>query len=369
MPPQLPPEDEREWEDINVLQGLPGNSLNSDSVIWYFMNSPFYDPNCNNQALMQQLFSSPDGQAIMSDRHAVEERLRVGFQAGRQFVVVAEPRAEGEPWVIQKQNKVLDPVTGRTGRIDVEATYYTLGAKILMAPSLLDIVQTRLLAVTNHLQGILELAKDMSYFSPSTGYTYLPPSYDLPKSGSVTSRLGSRAGSPTPSVTEPAISGSQSQAIAQPTSDPTTTFSDRLFMHSLELTESYFNEYMDENPLQGEPGSFVLTNTHAAILSRHEAEEKRRQQQQQATAAAAAAAAAASASQASSTVVKPESQTQSTLPSATSTPKPGTPAHIYEPSVSRKASIASLPKPGKEKRRKSKGLASPITPTGSRGLP
>ncbi|KAJ4289595.1 Mediator of RNA polymerase II transcription subunit 6 [Kalmusia sp. IMI 367209] len=366
MAPQIPPQDEFVWESIPDLYNVsPGGVLTSDSILWYFMNSPFYDLSSNNHIIFNQYRGTPEAGIYLSNRHAFEEKVR-SLKDGTMFVVVHEPTAEGEPWVIQRQEKILDR-EGALAGIEVRGTYYTQGSKIFMAKSVLDVLQLRLLAVSTQLQELFQMSKDMSHFSPATGHTYLPPSFELSKA-SATSRVGSRMGSPTLAAAD-APSQSQSQSQSQPAAqaDATTAFSDALFLRSLNLTETYFDEYVDENPLQGEPGSFVLSNTHAAILSYREAEEKKRAQAAQQAAAATAAAAAAAASQASTVSIKQESQSQSGIHSSTSTPKPATPAAIE--SLSRKASIASLPKAGKEKRRKSKGpgsLASPVTPTGPR---
>lgn len=362
MAPQIPPQDEIVWENLAELYNQsPTGVLTSDTILWYFMNSPFYDMNSNNHIIMNQYLHSPElAQLYLANRHAFEEKVR-SLKDGTMFVVVHEPKNENEPWVIQRQEKMLD-ANGRPAGIEVRGTYYTQGAKIIMAKSVLDVLQLRLLAVSTQLQELFEMSKEMSNFSPATGHTYLPPSYEISKASAAASRLSSRAGSPTLAPTD---SFSQAQSNGQPTAqaEPTTAFSDALFMRSLNLTEQWFDEYVDENPLQGEPGSFVLSNTHAAILSHREAEEKKRAQAAQAQQAAAAASASAAASQS----VKMESQLPSGMPSATSTPKPATPAALE--SLSRKGSVASLNKQGKEKRRKSKGpgsLASPVSPSGPR---
>lgn len=105
------------------------------------------------------------------------------------------------------------------------------------------------------------------------------------------------------------------------------------------LTNKYGHEYMDENPLQGEPGNFVFASTNEALEARNK--------KQEATAHAPAV------------PVKPvegESAVNSVAP---------TPKNLPLEAMSRKESVAGLSKIGKEKRRKSKGLTSPISPTGT----
>ncbi|OAG01638.1 uncharacterized protein CC84DRAFT_1051004, partial [Paraphaeosphaeria sporulosa] len=332
----------------------------SNTILWYFYNSPWFDQGSNNNSLLRQVGGTPQQELLFNNRVAFEERMRTDYPYGTQYVVAYEPKNEGEPWVIQRQEKSVDQETGRTAKTEVTATYYTQGTRIFMAKSLLDVLQTRLLSVSTQLQDLMELSQGLSHFSPATGHTYVPPSFDLAKASSASrggSRAGSRTGSPVPD--QSSQSQSQTQPGAQPTAaDPFETFSDAFFLRSLDRTEAYFEEYVDENPLQGEPGSFVLTHSWRNTVTRREEDKKRAEQ-----AAAQQAAAAQAAAQPTQLSIS-TSQTQSGLQSSTSTPKPATPA---TESFSRKASIASQPKPGKEKRRKSKGpgsLASPVTPTG-----
>jgi mediator of RNA polymerase II transcription subunit 6 len=352
-----PPEDEFLFDRPELLPTLSAaGKLDTNTILWYFYNSPWFDPSSNNATLLNQVGGTPQQDLLFSNRKAFEERLRTDYRDGIQFVVTREPQAEGEPWVIERQLKTIDPATGKTGKIEVTATYYTQGTRITMAKSVLDVLQARMLSVSTQLQELIELSKDMSHFAPATGHTYVPPSFDLAKATAASrsgSRAGSRAGSPGPDQTQ--------QPGTQPTANPLESFNDGFFLRSLDRTEAYYEEYIDENPLQGEPGSFVLTESWRKTLTRREEEKKRAED-----AAAKQSAAANTASQPTQLSISTAgigSQTQSGLQSSTSTPKPATPA---TESFSRKGSIASLPNKAKEKRRKSKGpgaLASPATPT------
>lgn len=120
-----------------------------------------------------------------------------------------------------------------------------------------------------------------------------------------------------------------------------------LLFESFNLAQRYGTEYMDENPLQGEPGSFVFSSTNERLRAR---------QHEQAVKAAAAAAAALS-SRIS------ESQTAS----AVSTPLPITDVRVVgqkgnktvKEQVNAGGVTAPPPKP---KRRKSRAPTSPISP-------
>lgn len=343
MPAVIPPLDEQEYVDPQ----MPLAHLDSDNnAIFYLMNSPFFDGASNNSAVYSTAQGHPNGMQLLNDRPTYEAELRK-YNAGLQFIVAAEPKAEGQPWLIQRQRKVLD----RDGNPETvnEGNFYTQGTRLLMAPSMLDVVQARLLTVSTRMQQMAELSKNMSHWSPATGHTYLPPSYE-PTKADASSRVGSRAGSPILAPSDPDASASQSQtkdgtAAIDPAAS-TTGFNDNFFLHSLHLTHAYGDEYMDENPLLGEPGAFVFANSRSHIDARNKAQEQ-----------------ASQASQASQLTTKTETQPTSVAPSTVATPKGiATPMALDGPS--RKGSIVGLPKEERRKRRKSKGLASPTTPAG-----
>jgi mediator of RNA polymerase II transcription subunit 6 len=196
------------------------------------------------------------------------------------------------------------------------------------------------------MQQMAELSKSMTHWSPATGYSYFPPSYEAPRAAPNASRIGS----PTLAPADPDVAGSQSQgagATAQ-AADPValeTGFSDAFFMHSLNLTNAFGDEYMDENPLKGEPGAFVFEGTRTAVNARNKAQEQAAQATQVAPAAA----------------LKIDTQTPSVAPSAVATPKVATPAAVE--AQSRKGSVAPAPKKKKDRRKSQAGLASPTTPS------
>jgi mediator of RNA polymerase II transcription subunit 6 len=144
MAPRVPPLDEIEWEDPHVIPGLGfGPELNTQNILWYFTNSPFFDAGSNNMSLLGHAQNAPDRDRIFGNRLAFEEALRDRYPTGFQFVVTSEPKAEGEPWVIQRQQKTRDAVSGEIVT-EIQGTYFTVGNKVFMAPSLLDIVRSRM---------------------------------------------------------------------------------------------------------------------------------------------------------------------------------------------------------------------------------
>ncbi|KAF2878407.1 MED6 mediator sub complex component-domain-containing protein, partial [Massariosphaeria phaeospora] len=349
MPRVVQPHDEQEFDVPALLRDLPGGTLNSDSVLWYFANSPFFDSASNNVALINQVRGTAD-ESILWNRTAFEEALQTRFQVGVQFIVAAEPQAPGQPWVIQRQNRWYDENTGEI-KAGLEGTYFTQGTKISMAPSLWDVLESRLLNMIIHTDQMFQISHAHTHFSPATGHTYLPPSHDEPRTS-----VASRPASPGPSLSaDPDPSASQAQTTQLPEQGVSTTeYSDELFMDSLNKLIQYGQEFIDENPLQGEPGAFVFSNTLGHVEARNK-EASEASQSQNPTAAAPALSTLAN--------LKTENAT-SPVASVTSTPKPApTPAPAPTEALSRKGSTANLPKATKEKRRKSKGLTSPTTPT------
>ncbi|ORY10556.1 MED6 mediator sub complex component-domain-containing protein [Clohesyomyces aquaticus] len=338
MAPQPPPLDEQEWADPSVLLGLPGGNVNSESILWYFMNSIFYDPISNNTVVAQDA-GRTNNLAVLNSRKNFESLLKT--KDGTAFLVAAEPQAPGQPWVIQRQfrTKGTDEKGHQKMEVRVTGTYYTVGEKILMSPNMLDILQARMLSITTNIQEFFELGRAMSHFAPATGHTYLPPSYEIAKAAAAPGSA-SRAGSP---GAESVVEGSQI-ASAPAAQASMTEYNDDFFMSTLNMVNKYGHEFMDENPLQGEPGAFVFTSTKEQVEARNKAQ------------------AAARETGATLAVPVKSIEAESTVSTAAPTPKSIAPEGTSGPS--RKGSIAKVPKLPGEKRRKSKGLTSPTSPTG-----
>ncbi|KAF2854986.1 hypothetical protein T440DRAFT_464301 [Plenodomus tracheiphilus IPT5] len=346
MAPQTPPLDEQEFDQPALIAGLPGQHLNvGNNLFWYFTSSPWFEPQSINISVFQNVQLLPDGQQIMGDRALWEERLRA-VSAGTQFIAAAEPQGDGQPWVLQRQNKRHNDQTSQL-ETHVEGNWYTQGTRVLMAPSLLDVVQSRLLTISTRMQQMADLSKNMTHWSPATGYSYYPPSHEAAKPAAPTSRIGS----PTLAPADPDAALSQGATTTAPAAETlasTADFSDALFMQSLNLTEKYGDEFMDENPLKGEPGAFVFENTKTAVDARNKAQDQAAQASQTAPTTAAA--------------LRTETRPPSIAPSAAQTPGAvGTPAALE--AHSRKGSVAPASKKKDKNRRKSQpGLASPTTP-------
>lgn len=164
---QEPPLDEIQWRSPKVQEmggihtntgtspppelphfpNLPHSSLNvSLAVLPYFAESPFFDATSNNATLTTQALYNPNMYYIIQTREAFEGRLRT--MQGLEFMVTHDPSENDTKhensgvWVIRKQNRrkrqgAQDEVTGIS-------SYYVVGENVYMAPSVENILSSRL---------------------------------------------------------------------------------------------------------------------------------------------------------------------------------------------------------------------------------
>lgn len=102
---------------------------------------------------------------------------------------------------------------------------------------------------------LVELVKDQPLFAPALGHTYFPP---ISATNTQTPALDASR--------EPSAAPSQSNAT-NPTATPDPRESYAL-LESFQMTMHYGDEYMDENPLRGEPGNFTFTATKERIRAK-----------------------------------------------------------------------------------------------------
>lgn len=112
-----------------------------------------------------------------------------------------------------------------------------------------------------YLTKFLNTASTLPNFSPSRGYTYMSPApTSLASAPSTQLTQQSKEISPVPDTQSQAKSTkSQPTSKALSASDYQAA---RMMAESFALSVRYGNEYMDENPLVGEPGSFILSKSH-----------------------------------------------------------------------------------------------------------
>ena len=195
----------------------------------------------------------------------------------------------------------------------------------------------------------LKTAAELPIYSPAEGYRYIPATSVKKGSTGLSQQQDQESEVNTPGAENSTQSNSQApKDTSQVTVGIASSNDSRLLYESFNLAQRYGTEYMDENPLQGEPGTFVFSSTNERLRAR---------QNEQAVKAAAAAAASSkvSESQTASAVSTP----LSIVDVRTTVQKGG---KIDKSQVT--AAAAPLPKP---KRRKSKAPVSPISPDNTDG--
>lgn len=246
--------------------------IHTNTVLPYFAESPFFDATSNNATLTTQALYNPNMLYIIQTREAFEGRLRT--MQGLEFMVTHDPSEnDTKPfhngvWVIRKQNRrkrqgAQDEVTGIS-------SYYVVGENIYMAPSVGNILGSRLLSTVTSLTKLLSTVSSLPSFTPANGHTYLPPVSKNPTPGSsLQATQASKEGTPMPGGGTP-LPATQETATGAKAPKHTSDI-DLQGVHMLEyaytLSKSYANEYMDENPIVGEPGSFKLSKSNNTSLA------------------------------------------------------------------------------------------------------
>lgn len=140
-----PPLDEIQWRSPPEFE----MGIHSNSVLFYFAQSPFYDRTSNNEVLFQQGLNNPNMTPYLATRELFEGRIKT--MSGLEFIVAQEPAETGPGagtgvWVINKQTR-----RKRQGEdeIIVHGTYFVNGENIYMAPSMGDVISSRLVRPAN----------------------------------------------------------------------------------------------------------------------------------------------------------------------------------------------------------------------------
>ncbi|KAF4993402.1 hypothetical protein F66182_16483 [Fusarium sp. NRRL 66182] len=113
----------------------------------------------------------------------------------------------------------------------------------------------------------MNVASPLPIFTPSYGHTYMPPgprAVDAPQAAASQQTQQSKESTPMPE-SQATVKAPLSTANVKDTSYQDT----RNLMEAMNLLSRYGDEYMDETPLTGEPGSFILSKaTETAGTSR-----------------------------------------------------------------------------------------------------
>ncbi|WEW61967.1 Mediator of RNA polymerase II transcription subunit 6 [Emydomyces testavorans] len=232
-----------------------GGFIHSNNILFYFAESPFFDPTSNNASLALQAMHNENLRPFIETREAFEGRLKT--MQGLEFMVVHDPLLEAaaanaaavargeqpkEPsnvWVIRKQMRRRSSGVGAQDDVQILATYFVVGDSVFMAPSVWSVVGRRV-----HTPKTLEpsqLGQQSTQQSKET-----TPMSDIQRTA------GDKSTTKAP-LTPTSTSGLSSSALQDALN----------FAETLNLLARYGDEYMDESPLVGEPGSFIFAKAAA----------------------------------------------------------------------------------------------------------
>lgn len=129
----------------HIVPYLTEHGADSSLVHLYFLNSPFCDPSSNNAVLNLQAGRNQALFPILQDRKLFEERLST--LRGVEYVIVDGPNQNFEGmnpiWIIRKRNRERGG-PGEPDELTTLGTYYCVGSRIYQAPSLADIIASKL---------------------------------------------------------------------------------------------------------------------------------------------------------------------------------------------------------------------------------
>ena len=165
----LSPEHERyPYEHRYMTDNLPGHCLLTvTSVLPYFAASPFFDAMSNNATLTTQALNNLNMFYIIQTRADFEARLKT--MQGLEFMVTHDPSENDTKipnsgvWVIRKQ--IRRKRQGMPDDITPISSYYVVNENVYMAPSVVNIIGSRMVD-DDHLLAILELTRPSCLLFP-----------------------------------------------------------------------------------------------------------------------------------------------------------------------------------------------------------
>ncbi|CAG7974948.1 unnamed protein product [Penicillium salamii] len=250
------------WRSPPHVQAM-GGFLHSNNILFYFAESPFFDPTSNNASLAIQATYNEAFHQFIETREAFESRLKT--MQGLEFIVSYDPlqataQVNGqftqEPsnvWVIRKQNRRKR--SGMDDEVVVISTYFIMGDAVYMAPSVASVVGNRILSAVTSLSQLMKTASALPTFTSAHGHTYLPPAARKEKETQLQSQQSKE---PTPMPEGPPDSQTE-RSLGPGGSDESGIQDMRTLAESFSMFSRYGDEFMDESPLIGEPGSFMLS--------------------------------------------------------------------------------------------------------------
>ncbi|EPE02282.1 mediator of rna polymerase ii transcription subunit 6 [Ophiostoma piceae UAMH 11346] len=253
--------DELQWSDPMVADEMQG--IHSNSVLFYFMRSPYFDKTSNNNTIYNQALHNHTMFPVLETRERFEEFLK--SMSGVEYIVHQAP-AEMAPgtgtgvWVIRKQlrRKRND---GRPDDITVYADYFVVGYNIYQAPNLADILSSRITSMAVALGKAFPAMDSMLTWSPAKGHVYETDDEeddDDEDDGSDSEDEGGDAmdvDRPAKAATT-AKNNDDDNDSESDDDDDGAAINPKLAEESFTIHQMFGHEYMDEMPISGRPGDF-----------------------------------------------------------------------------------------------------------------
>ncbi|KAM5342406.1 hypothetical protein ACJ41O_013372 [Fusarium nematophilum] len=253
--PNEPPLDEIQWRSPPAIANMGG--LHSNTILFYFAESPFFERTSNNALLYSQALNNPHMFHLIQTREAFEGYLNT--MTGLEFRVAEEPAETGPGagtgvWVIRKQTRRLhDPEP------TVHSSYFVVGENIYMAPNLNDILASRIMTLSSAIAMSVSSGESVRKWRPSLGHVY-----QLPSNQPLTRTKAQDSAAPTPMPDDAAAKALPVPATAAQKNSETSL--ERLAQESFMIHMRYGGEYIDENPITGRPGEFHLSSTGRKVV-------------------------------------------------------------------------------------------------------
>ncbi|MCJ1332781.1 Mediator of RNA polymerase II transcription subunit 6 [Thelotrema lepadinum] len=302
-----PPLDEIQWTSPSFVQRWGG--IHSDNVLFYFHESPFFDQTSNNGFVFKQATSgyNADLSAIVATRSAFEKYLE-GIN-GLEYRVVQDPsNSDAIPtfqhsgvWVIRKQIRTLAGYNKKgefvPASVQPLSTYFIINENVYMAPTIRNILTSRIvrqgvllseqarianrfkLSISSALNKLVSAASSIPIHNPALGRVYAVPTAKPLTSGAsaLNTARNSREATPLPEAQLPSFRQGN-DASDDDTKDSADPHQAVLLTETLTNSIRHGREYMDEHPLIGEPGNFIIQKSkdvQVSIGKENAAKEKR----------------------------------------------------------------------------------------------
>ncbi|PHH60495.1 hypothetical protein CDD81_1626 [Ophiocordyceps australis] len=243
-----PPLDEIQWRSPPIVAQMGG--LHSNTILFYFAESPFFERTSNNAVIMSQALNNMSMYHYIQTREAFEGRLKT--MSGLEFIVGEEPAETGPGagtgvWVIRKQTRRKR--YQEADEITVHASFFIVGENIYKSPSLANILASRIMTISTAMAKALPAAEKARSWRAATGHVYPP----LPNTQSTSKHRAQTSKENSPTADAP------KSASASRNNDEASL--ERAAEEAFMIHMRYGGEYIDENPITGRPGEFHLSST------------------------------------------------------------------------------------------------------------